>query len=366
MKRALKLIGGNLLVLAVLVLALNFISALILDVQAGVKQRFFPSDRRAAYPNYAGQDDAQKIFDEFRALRTDYVPYVGWSRRPIAGETTTVGPDGDRLHAATTDSPVGTVRFFGGSTMWGSGADDEGTIPARFNALFPEYAVYNHGESGFNSRQELARLVNLVNQGEPMDLVVFYDGNNDAGTLCRVDVEMNGHTRAAKIKRLVNPLSWVYDFFTGAIREVLTGKFFKRYVYRTHEGASRCAADPAYAKQVARTMVNNWKLAKAAAEVGGADFVALLQPIASMGNARVDHLPDHEKSPKRDQNLVYRHVREIVAREGLDYVYDFGDAFDGDEYMFIDECHASENGNAAIARRLAPIARPLLEERRGA
>jgi len=363
MKRTLGLIGGNLLVLLLLVLALNLLASAIIDVQAAVKQRFFPTDRRAQYPNYSDRAYAQKIFEEFRALRTDYVPYVGWSRRPMEGETTTVGPEGDRVHTPTTDDPVGVVRFFGGSTMWGSGADDEGTIPARFNALFPDYAVYNHGESGFNSRQELARLINLVNQNAPMDLVVFYDGNNDAGTLCRSDVEMNGHTRAEKIKRLVNPVSRVFDFFTGSIREVLNGKFFKRYVYQTQNLPSRCAADPAYARKVAETMVNNWKLARAAAGVAGADFVALLQPIASMGNARVDHLPDNEKTPGRDQDLVYAHVREIVAREGLDYVYDFTSAFDGDEYMYIDECHASENGNAAIAERLEPIVRPLLERR---
>jgi hypothetical protein len=42
--------------------------------------------------------------------------------------------------------------------------------------LQPDWTVHNHGESGFYSRQELGRLLHVGNLGEPVDLVVFYDG----------------------------------------------------------------------------------------------------------------------------------------------------------------------------------------------
>ena len=66
--------------------------------------------------------------------------------------------------------------------MWGTGSPDEGTLAARFNALHPDLRVHNHGESGYVSRQNLARLQSLVNEGEAMDLVIFYDGYNDGSS----------------------------------------------------------------------------------------------------------------------------------------------------------------------------------------
>jgi hypothetical protein len=111
----------------------------------------------------------------------------------------------------TTKSPVGHIRFFGGSTTWGSGVDDQNTIPAHFNALHPNYQVHNHGEAGFVSRQELARLVNLVNQNAPMDLVGFYDGCNDAHHMCRADLSLNGHREESKIRNKLKPRSQVVD-----------------------------------------------------------------------------------------------------------------------------------------------------------
>ena len=70
------------------------------------------------------------------------MPFVEWRREEFHGETTTVGADGNRVQPATTQDPVGTVRFFGGSAMWGSGVADDETIPATFNRLQPDFRVF--------------------------------------------------------------------------------------------------------------------------------------------------------------------------------------------------------------------------------
>ena len=83
--------------------------------------------------------------------------------------------------------------------MWGTGVDDSGTIPYFYNNRNKNEVVLNHGESGFVSRQNLARLINIVNQNEKVSKVIFYDGWNDINELCRADVSINSHNRALKI-----------------------------------------------------------------------------------------------------------------------------------------------------------------------
>ncbi|MFP8875335.1 MAG: hypothetical protein VCB99_00190 [Myxococcota bacterium] len=363
--KAVRLIAGNLAVLLLILMTLNFVAAVILEVQFAFRKGFFPTDERVLLPNYSDKAWAKIIRDEFRDLRTEYVPYVVWSRRPYQGEATTVNGEGDRVHAETTDSPLGVVRFFGGSSTWGSGEDDEGTLPARFNALYPDYKVHNHGESGFYSRPELARLTNLVNQGAAMDLVVFYDGGNDTGSLCRTDVELNGSTRAEKIRRRVHPSSELVNTLFGALLEVVNGKFFKRHTTRTQVSGWRCDDAPAYTEEIARTMVNNWRLAHAAAKVGGGDFVAVLQPMASIGEPRIDHLGMTRPTEPDAYARVYAHVRRIVAADPeIDWMYDFSRAYDGDEYIFIDGVHVMRNGHDIMAARIQEVVDPLLEIQR--
>ena len=362
LRTAAKLIAINLGVLLVILWVVNLLAAVILDVDDAFVRLFLPPDSRAHLPNYTDKERAKALLGEFHKLNTRYEPFVAWSREEFRGTTTTVNGDGDRVHRETTSDPVGAVRFFGGSSMWGSGVEDEESIPALFNRLYPDYRVYNHGESGFTSRQSLARLVNLVNASEPMDLVVFYDGNNDVGSFCRHDVDINEHTRVRTIQRVVNPVSHVFSDLFGSIQEVLLSKFVSRHLYGTDSFRTRCHDDPAYARRVAESMVNNWKIARAVAKIGGAEFIAVLQPVASIGSPRTDHLSAAEYSSQKEQNIVYPMVRELMAEERADWMVDLTEIFDGDEYIYIDECHVTRNGTQMVAGRIAEIAKEILRD----
>jgi lysophospholipase L1-like esterase len=362
-RTAVVLVAGNLAVLVVIVMGLNLLAAAVLDVQYVFRRAFFATDDRVDLPNFTDKERAKTIFDEFRDLRTEYAPFVVWSRMPYAGRATTVNGAGDRVHSKTTDDPVGVVRFFGGSSTWGSGVDDEATLPARFNALYPSYEVHNHGETGFNSRQELARLVNLVNQGAPMDLVIFYDGANDASSFCRSNLEFNGNSRAGKIQRRVHPSSEILNTLIGALVEIANGKFVRKHLSGTQTPIQRCQ-DASYAEQVARTMVNNWRIAKGVSAVGGARFLAILQPMAAVGRPKIDHLPP-EDLVNGGIDLVYAHIRKLVAEDlELDFVIDMSNAYDVNEYIFIDWVHATQNGHDIVARKLHEVVDPFSPGRR--
>jgi lysophospholipase L1-like esterase len=359
-RRIARLVAINLGVFVVLLAGLNLIASAIIDGGQLYRRFFLPGDDRVALPNYPDKQRARQILGEFNQLETRYVPFVEWRREEFHGETTTIGADGKRMQPETTRDPVGTVRFFGGSAMWGSGVADDETIPAAFNRLHPDFRVVNHGESGFTSRQSVSELVNLVNEGAPMDLVVFYDGNNDVGSFCQEEVGINSHTRARKLERLVRPLSKVWNDLTGSIQELVTGKGVQKWLAGPGPHPTRCHRDPAYARRVAEVMVNDWRIARAIAREGGADFIAILQPVASLGSPRTDHLSPPEYSPEKEQNVVYPIVRQVLAERGIDWAYDFTDVFDGDEYVYIDECHVTPNGSRRVAERLDGIVRERL------
>jgi lysophospholipase L1-like esterase len=79
--------------------------------------------------------------------------------------------------------PATKLFFFGGSTMWGTGARDDFTIPSLISkSLYGSKVntkIVNYGESSYVSTQEMIFLINQLQQGNIPDVVVFYDGYND-------------------------------------------------------------------------------------------------------------------------------------------------------------------------------------------
>ncbi|MBO1350041.1 MAG: hypothetical protein EBE86_022895 [Hormoscilla sp. GUM202] len=60
--------------------------------------------------------------------------------------------------------------------------------------------------------QGIARLVNLLAQGEKMDIVIFYDGVNDVATSCNAELELGEHFKTVKIRKRIQEGSLNDDF----------------------------------------------------------------------------------------------------------------------------------------------------------
>ena len=360
----LRLVLGNMFVLFVILWTTNTCSSLVLDVQYLFEPLVAGGDARARLPNYPDRAAAERMFREFDLLHTEYVPYRGWRRLPFDGVYVNAGADGDRVHRAPdfAGTPRATVRFFGGSTMWGTGAADDETIPAQFNALHPDLRVYNHGQTGYVTRQNLARLINLVNEGEPMDLVVFYDGYNDVRTLCRFDTAVQGHSREEKIRRALRPQGNVLATLSGSTVKVV--RFFLPKPRPDDALPSRCHADLERGPRVIRTLLSNWRTAREVARLGGAEFVAILQPVAAVSTGRTDRLVNDATFKGRAHELLYPELQRAVAAAGEDWMHDLSTLYDRDEYIFVDAAHVSPNGNRMMAERLSELLAPLLDTAR--
>ena len=76
---------------------------------------------------------------------------------------------------------------FGGSTVWGTGANDLTTLLLVCEET-NNYTI-NYGESGYISLQELSLLQNLYLEDKlgENNLIIFYDGINEVLARCRKD-----------------------------------------------------------------------------------------------------------------------------------------------------------------------------------
>lgn len=352
MLRILKFAVINLAVFALLLILVNW--------ACGVYLKKLNRTDRAALPNFSrNYEHAKAVFADYHRVQHRYEPFVGWKALPYESETTHISEEGLRIHQrqAVDGNPEKTVRFFGGSTMWGEGSDDQHTIPALFNALHPEYEVHNHGQLAYNTRQELDQLISVYSKNEKTDLVIFYDGVNDAAFLCpKVIEELPAH-------RLVPMYREKLYTRKAAIMKELTFDIFVKNILgtvqtingpNTETSLYNCMGNDNKAEGVAEMMMKNWEMAHEIVTRRNGEFIAILQPAAFIGNPRTDHL-DLDEELGNNFREIYKRLKQKIAERKHPWIVDLTTKFDSDEYIFIDFCHVSPNGNEIIAREISNV-----------
>jgi hypothetical protein len=354
-----KFVAINLAVFAILLVGLNW--------ACGVYLRKTSKSNRSELPNYSdNHEHARAVFADYNRIQHRYEPFVGWKTLPYTGKTTHISQSGLRTHdPEATDAAVKpVVRFFGGSTMWGEGSDDDNTIPALFNDLNPRFKVYNHGQLAYNTRQEVDELISVYSREERTDVVIFYDGVNDAAFLCpKVITELPAH-RLVPMYR-----DKLYVGRSAMIKEVMKKIFIEdilaviqKHTYKPTPDNSPydCTSDKEKAEGIAEMMMKNWELAHEIVTARNGTFIAVLQPAAYIGNPRTDHLQlDEELGKNFDE--IYTRLSKKIAERRHPWIIDLSRAFDNQEYIFIDFCHVSPNGNAIIAREISNVVNGLEE-----
>lgn len=349
------------------VISINVISFLVLLFVVNWLCGKFLKDTRATrdqLPNYEGnREHAKAVFHDYNSLKFEYYPFVGWKSLPYKGSTTTVNQQGNREHTppAYDGERTASVHFFGGSTMWGEGSDDQHTIPALFNGKFPEYNVVNHGQLAYNTRQEVDALISLYSKKVFPDVVVFYDGVNDAAFLCPSEInELPAHRLVPMFRNKI------YVPKSAYVKEALYKAFLENIILlmnRYREPAKGqspydCVSNPEKAEEIAEMFMLNWEMAHQIVTSRGGRFIAILQPAALFGNPKTDHLKIDDDL-KANFSDIYTRIQKKIAERGHPWIFDLSDVLNRDEYIYIDWCHVSPNGNAIVAEHLADIFRKM-------
>ncbi len=146
-------------------------------------------------PAYSEYDWAKDCLDE-QSLRLTakniYFPFRLWGVTEFHGrcmnnDVTDIGTVRRTLNPSQAACPNGfrtNIWIFGGSAVYGTSVPDWATLPSylssTLNTSMDCVRVVNLGVEGYVSNQELILLLELLKTGKRPNIVIFYDGFNDA------------------------------------------------------------------------------------------------------------------------------------------------------------------------------------------
>tara|TARA_B100000795_G_scaffold244487_1_gene209019 strand:- start:533 stop:1648 length:1116 start_codon:yes stop_codon:yes gene_type:complete len=319
------------------------------------------SSKLALYKEFAW---AEKHFIEFAQLPTTYHDFIIWRRDDFTGETVNI-VDGVRntIGSQVQDDQSTQYYFFGGSTTWGTGVNDDNTYPSLFAQLTNRKA-FNLGESGYIARQSLAYLNNLIINESMDDMsgkhVVFYDGVNDVATRCRAEISGLGTGRESQIQNvLASPSSEKYSFLTtfNQLMEFVSHVSQKLGIVSSEIIANsyyNCYSNPARSQEIARTLVDTWQATSDLVEQRGGKFTAVLQPVAYIGSPITSYLnliSENDEVLAAQFKSVYPLIKEIAERRNIDFI-DLTYVYDGCDNCYIDFCHVGPQGHQILVSTL--------------
>ena len=330
---------------------------------------------------YRDQEWSRAYWDEHMQVvdHWDYSPYIIWRTRPFSGAFINVNADSIRdTPGATCTADAFRIFMFGGSTMWGFGAPDWGTIPAYLQAALTEQGqdvcVTNYADVAFNSTQSLIKLILELQRGNVPDMVIFYDGANDV-TIANLTGEAGTHFYLDEIENAVQgnlafgsvdsvPSSPLIDL----LRQTATFRLARQIINSAgsnEAGPPLTPSSPAFADSIVDVYLTNVRATNLLADDYGFDFIAFWQPVLEMREGPVS---DEEQRFLWEMpgNLpeLFRAVygRMDVAALDLDYIHNLSDVLDNSERsIWIDFNHLSSVGNALVADAMLDVVMTYLQ-----
>jgi len=330
---------------------------------------------------YASQDWSERYWHEFRlARRHRYYPYVGWRRAPVEGKTISIDQNGIRL---TPGANCGAESFkvfaFGGSTMWGTGAPNWGTIPAYLQAglnarIDRPVCVVNFGETAYVSTQGVITLMLQLKSENVPDLVIFYEGNADVavayGTglsgihanLDQIAAKLEGRSASQDHFPIVEWLMSSYSFS-------LVQNFIAKITSPVHTAVASAEQKRDYETMgidvatlrdsVVQSYLGNYEIVSALAKKYGFNYFFFWQPVLVLGDKPLtaeEQEMKHRIEPARIKlfELVNRAIEAKASKDSR--LHSMAHIFDGiNSLLYIDAGHVTPVGNQLIAEKMIDI-----------
>lgn len=344
-------------------------------------------DHRAEADAYQGAGWTKEYYREFHESgQTRWVPYVYWRRIPYEGQYINIDSRGIRKSWKAKSVPADRethprIFFFGGSTLWGTGARDNFTIPSIFAKKLADRGlpveVINFGESGYVSTQEMVLLLRELQAGNIPDAVIFYDGVNDmysAYQQQKAGLPQNEFNRVREFNisgRMFSQAVWAPVIEKLSTIRFIKSAYQKLFASHSLQGAQKTASfkdseqsnryNEILANNVLDIYERNIEIVAALAEHYDFETQFYWQPHVF----EKIHVTEYEKREqqafsgnhpfamdffKLTHNLLKK--RDLTGR-GQTGFQDLSDMFSATpEPLFIDWCHLGETGNDTIAERL--------------
>ena len=347
-----------------------FIELVARIVTAGPDQQ----DVRTQLPYYESQAWSEQYWQEFGSIKRSYRPHTIWRRSEFNGRFINVNENGLRATPhSDCASAKKTVFMFGGSAMWGEGAPDTSTIPSYLlqeieRKLESSACVINFAESAWTSTQGLIALIAEIQKEHIPDLVIFYDGVNDANVVFTSGKRFT-HANLSEFATRLEGTS--VPLHTRLMRNSQVAQLLYKYV----EGQKQDSGQPALVfekdastlnEYIATTYVQNYQIVDALAKQYGFDYAFFWQPVIGYGekvltpeegtmlhDANAIRVKLNDETYERMQFIhsVYDTIAPIL--DPLEHVYNLSHIFDDQrKSMYIDFVHVTPEANQMVAAEM--------------
>jgi lysophospholipase L1-like esterase len=344
-----KILLINIIVLYFIFSVIIIFSPLLIDLKKSTT--FLPfDDKRSELLNYESISWAKRHFFEFSKLSTKYYDHITWRRDDFNGETITI-KNGYRMNSANENFTLNKdIWVFGGSTTWGTGSDDENTVPSLIEKL-TNISTLNLGETGYNTTQELNLLLKELVKHKPKK-IIFYDGVNDVGK-CMKNLNYFSTGQEIVLQSLFQSMSsesYSKKLIIAPLKILeKVKKFFQKN--QNTELTYNCDTDVSKAEEIAKTFVNNWISVELIAKKNNIKFIPILQPTIFTSTSNKDYLSTNYDELKKQYEILYELIKKELKKEDFKYL-NLENSLNKAENYFIDFCHLSPNGNMKIASEI--------------
>ena len=358
-----------------------FLAAAILEIGSSIVRFTYHWVRPVtaegpASPAYQGYPWAEAFWKE-EELRREYaregryVPFLIWGERPWHSEHINVdeGVLGNLRRTANPLNPAcnqarrKVIWMFGGSTVFGVGVPDIDTIPSNLSRELNStgstcFAILNAGVEGYVTNQELILLVEALKTGQRPDMVVFYDGVNEATAAALPGIQ-SPHLEFQSTKaRVEGSLASKFDFLRNS-NSLGIARAIAARISKNDSSASSPAEVAAKATAALDNYEANIRVVSTLGQAFNFKVLCFWQPSMASG---AKPLVPFEQQLQRDwlgseSAKILRAVNDEAARRSHPdggFVF-LGQVFDSvKEPVYIDHLmHLGPRGNQIVAHAIA-------------
>lgn len=320
---------------------------------------------------------------ESAALIATFHPFHSWIYSNITTPHIHFNKDGVRKTNGNPDnaSNTKTIYIFGGSAIAGVAVSDNETVPSRLsqimNSKYPKYTVENYGQYGFNSSQELSRLIQLLKNGGRPDLVIFYDGYNDVALRwnepqdSQIYYEQSIKRRLGNIRNLaiigppentslINPK--LFTFITTYIKIIRYPYKGLMSVFGSDDGNKQQVQNHSEtqletsSEKIADEYEKNAAMVEKLSETYDFKYLLLWQPVIYTKNQTSLEMTV-KFANLDDRRRLYQKVTDALNKKAIRNFTDLSQIFNDykNKTIFLDPVHVSPEGNQIIANKIRDL-----------
>ena len=311
------------------------------------------------------------MYDELYSMDSEWAPYVHFRFKESTGKYQNIDSNGLRktLNLNLKDSKtVFKIFCIGGSTMFGTGARDDYSIPSRLSQyiynVFPDknIEIINFGAPGYTRAIENILLqLELLKNHKP-DMVIFYDGINEiisAQENRKAGYPTNAANRKNEFKTGISYTKKISLLFSSSkIKRFIT--YLQRKVFKTKP--MEVANPENLSSQVAQQYIRSLEITKALGEQYNFNIYNVLQPVIYLNKPLTEHEGIMAKNSVHFEKLYLNTYKDIIENHKIkkDSTFtDISSIFAKDiNTIYTDFCHIGERGNDSIAKKIFSIIRP--------